>query len=118
MQYTVGVNLGAIVAGDFTGDGHLDLAVADAGSNDVSILLGNGDGTFQPRSPMRWVRNPASIVAGDFTGDGHLDLAVGDLGWSKYGYVSGVPTSGTDDVSILLGNGDGTFQPQETSRRG
>ena len=39
----------AIVAGDFNGDGHLDLAVANAGDDTVSVLLGNGDGTFQPQ---------------------------------------------------------------------
>ena len=39
----------ALVAGDFNGDGRTDLAVANYGSNDVSVLLGNGDGTFQPR---------------------------------------------------------------------
>ena len=64
------------MAGDFAGDGHLDLAVANGGSNDVSVLLGNGDGTFQPQVTYAVGNGPDAIVAGDFTGDGHLDLAV------------------------------------------
>ncbi len=90
----------SIVAGDFNGDGRTDLAVANLYSNDVSILLGNGDGTFQPQVTYAVGRGPDSIVAGDFTGDGHLDLAVAN--------------SQDNTVSVLLGNGDGTFQPQVT----
>ena len=65
-----------------------------------SILLGNGDGTFQPQIDVPVGSEPTSIVAGDFNGDGRTDLAVTNFG------------SGT--VSILLGDGDGTFQPQAT----
>ena len=89
-------NAVAIVAGDFNGDGKLDLAVAEQGSDSVAILLGNGDGTFQPAVDYTVGNGPDSIVAGDFTGDGRLDLAVACLGDSV--------------VSILMGNGDGTFQ--------
>ena len=73
-----GVDPIAIVAGDFTGDGRLDLAVAnDRSSDDVSVLLGNGDGTFQPAGHLRGrARSADAIVAGDFNGDGRLDLAV------------------------------------------
>jgi FG-GAP-like repeat len=88
----------AVVTADFNGDGKLDLAVT--GTNDpqnnplVSILLGNGDGTFQ--SPVTYpISFSPGIIApmttGDFNGDGKLDLAAGH--------------------SVLLGNGDGTFQP-------
>ena len=72
-----------------------------SGSNDVSILLGNGDGTFQPGGTYSVGATADAIVAGDFNGDGKLDLAVVD----KIAY--GVPGA----VSVLLGNGDGTFQP-------
>ena len=102
--YAVGTSSGLprgagsiLVAGDFTGDGHLDLAVANSGSNDVSVLLGNGDGTFQPAVEYAVGQDPDALVAGDFTGDGHLDLAVANMG--------------SNDISVLLGNGDGTFQP-------
>ena len=57
------------MTGDFTGDGRTDLAVANSGRQHVSILLGNGNGTFQTRSLTRWGPYRA-IVAGDFTGDG------------------------------------------------
>ena len=88
------------MAGDFTGDGRTDLAVANEGDNTVSVLLGNGDGTFQPQVTYAVGLGPDAIVAGDFNGDGRTDLAV---------------ANGSDGtVSVLLGNGDGTFQPQVT----
>ena len=92
--------ISSIISGDFTGDGHLDLAIANEDSNSVSVLLGNGDGTFA--SPVTYAVGefPDAMVAEDFTGDGHLDLAVAN--------------SGADTVSVLLGNGDGTFAPQVT----
>ncbi len=116
VQYAVGMNPGPIVAGDFTGDGRLDLAVATSSYDsvtytdvgEVSVLLGNGDGTFQPAVQYAVGINPLSIVAGDFTGDGKLDLAV-----ACQGDVSFFGSQGTDPggVYVLLGNADGTFQP-------
>jgi FG-GAP-like repeat len=100
VAYAVGSSPDAIVAGDFTGDGRLDLAVANSGDNTVSVLLGNGDGTFQPQVTYAVGSLPDAIVAGDFNGNGRLDLAVAN--------------GGDNTVSVLLGNGDGTFQPQVT----
>ncbi len=113
--YAVGFYPDAIVTGDFTGDGHIDLAVAYAGNNiygtpdpgGVSILLGNGDGTFQAAQNYAAGPNPSAIVAGDFTGSGRLDLAVADMS----GLWEGAGTTSSGGVSMLLGNGDGTFQP-------
>ena len=110
VTYAVGQGPDAIVAGDFTGDGHLDLAVANYFDNTVSVLLGNGDGTFQPQLTYAVGTGPGGIVAGDFSGDGHLDLATANV--HPTGYVAGPPGPGT--VSVLLGNGHGTFQPQVT----
>ncbi len=95
----VGTGPDALAVGDFNGDGKLDLAVANAVSSNVTILLGNGDGTFTqaPGSPISVDLGPDGIVAGDFNGDGKLDLAVA--------------ASGISHVDILLGNGDGTFTP-------
>ncbi len=90
-----------MVAGDFTGNGHLDLAVANTGDSTVSVLLGNGDGTFQPQVTFATDGDPGSLVAGDFNGDGRTDLAVLD-----------------DGVEVFLSNGNGTFHGQHTSEAG
>src|SRR5260370_268992 len=85
---------------DFNGDGRLDLVVANFGSANVSVLLGNGDGTFQAASNFPAGSNPRSVAVGDFHGDGLPDLAVAN-------YNGG--------VRVLLGNGDGTFQTTHVS---
>jgi hypothetical protein len=93
----------AIVAGNFTGSGHLDLAVADKITDDVTVFLGNGDGTFRVQPPISFGSSylfRMSLVTGNFTHDGHTDLAV-----AATDFANG------DSVDVLLGNGDGTFQP-------
>jgi FG-GAP-like repeat len=89
------------VIADFNGDGHPDIAVVDFGSSAISVLLGNGDGTFQPEVPIPVGASPLGLVAGYFNSDRHLDLAVAN--------------GGDDNVSILLGNGDGTFTEMKDS---
>jgi hypothetical protein len=91
----------SVAVGDFNGDGKLDLAVANASSNKVSIFLGNGDGSFQAAVNYAVGSIPTSVVVGDFNGDGRLDLAT--------------TNSADNNVSILLGKGDGTFQTALTS---
>jgi uncharacterized repeat protein (TIGR01451 family) len=103
-SYAVGTSPAAIAVGDFNGDGKVDIAVANTGSSDVSILLGNSDGTFQPAVNFSAGNNPSAIAVGDFNGDGKLDLAVLQPG------ANGVAGS----VGILLGNGDGSFQAPKT----
>ena len=100
LQYPLGNNPQGLFVADFNGDGKLDVAVANAGDNTVSILLGNGDGTFQTAKTFATGNFPFSFATGDFNGDGKLDLAVACNG--------GGGNSGS--ISILLGNGDGTFQ--------
>ena len=96
--YAVGNGRGpeSVTVGDFNGDGKSDLAVANEGSDTVSILLANGDGTFQTKTDYTVGYSPYSITVGDFDGDGKTDLAVANCGGNT--------------VSILLGKGDGTFQ--------
>ncbi|WP_025149206.1 VCBS repeat-containing protein [Bacillus sp. H1a] len=105
-QYAVGGNLANdITAADFDGDGNLDLAVTNLGSDNVSILLGNGNGSFAPPMNFPAGSRPAGIVSADFNGDGIIDLAIiNDIEQSG---PSG-PEPGT--VSILIGIGNGIFQ--------
>jgi len=101
ISYAAGSHPNSVTAGDFNGDGKADLAVANFGSNDVSILLGIGNGTFRMAVNYAVGIHPYSAAVGDFNGDGKPDLAVANWG-SMPGSVS--------NVSVLLGNGDGTFQ--------
>ncbi|HEY1866333.1 MAG TPA: FG-GAP-like repeat-containing protein, partial [Candidatus Acidoferrales bacterium] len=94
-DYTVGASPSSVTVGSFNGDASLDLAVANHGANTVSILLGNGDGTFGAHTDFATGAGPTAVVAADFNKDGKQDLAVANQ---------------TDNtVSILLGKGDGTF---------
>ena len=88
----------SVATGDFNGDGQSDLVTANADGNSVSILLGNGDGTFQSQVEYATGVYPFSVTIGDFNGDGKSDL------------VAANALSGT--VGVFLGNGDGTFQTQ------
>jgi hypothetical protein len=110
----LGATVSAIAIGDFNHDGKLDLALVSQSGTGVEILLGNGDGTFQP--PLTADAAPGSpnyegvsgIAVGDFNGDGKLDLAVSV---AIFGETLGHPPPAVDlGTSILLGNGDGTFQ--------
>src|ERR1700739_2498692 len=67
--YAVGSSPQSVVVGDFNGDGKMDLAVLNTVSNNVSILLGNGDGTFQAAKNFDAGSNPSGIFLGDFNGD-------------------------------------------------
>ena len=99
-----GVHPTSIVAGDFNGDGSLDLAVADSVAGTVTVLIGDGFGNFTPQTSSAAGASPASIVVGDFNGDGKLDVAVSN--------------ANSNMVSILLGRGDGTFTTATTQPTG
>ena len=98
-DYATGSTPDSVATADFNGDGKLDLSVVNFGDNTVSILLGNGDGTFQAQVDYATATDPSWVAVGDFNKDGKMDLTV----------ANGTDSSG-NMVSVLLGNGDGTFQ--------
>jgi len=90
----------SVAAADVNGDGIPDLIAADGGSNVVSVLLGNGDGTFQNRRTFAAGVAPQSVVVADVNADGNADLIV--------------TNAGSSNVSVLLNIGNETFLPQQT----
>ena len=100
---TGGAAANDLAAGDFNGDGILDIAASNTGTpavqgTTVSVLLGKGDGTFGPPRDFTVGTHPFPIVTADFNSDNTLDVAVAN-------YLSA-------SVSLLLGHGDGTFAPK------
>jgi hypothetical protein len=93
-----------VAAADLRGDGKEDLIVVNHGDNTDSVLLGNGDGTFQPQQVYPVGDKPVAAAVADLSGDGILDLITTN---HHYG-----------TVSVLMGNGDGTFQPEKEYEAG
>jgi hypothetical protein len=85
----------SVAVGDFNKDGNSDLVTANYTTNDVSLLLGNGDGTFGAATYFGVGSGPDTVNVADFNGDGNSDLATAN--------------QSSANVSILLGNGNGTF---------
>ncbi|MGA3349546.1 MAG: VCBS repeat-containing protein [Candidatus Sulfotelmatobacter sp.] len=88
----IGQNVNNAAVGDFNGDGILDLALSLPDANEVQVLLGNGDGSFTPLSPIPVSSGVFKVGTGDFNGDGKVDLVVSAF-----------------EVTVLMGHGDGTF---------
>jgi hypothetical protein len=84
-----------VILGDFNADGSLDAATAGGTSDDLFVLLGNGDGSFQNPDVYANLGVPDGVASGDFNHDGKLDLAVSL-------YQDSV-------IETFVGNGDGTF---------
>lgn len=138
-NYTVGANPQYISTADFSHDGKLDLVSANYGSGSVSVLMGNGDGTYRPHEDYSAGSSTQVPIVGVFSSDGILDIATsswgpglavlmgrGDgtflpmVGYSEGGGYHGITADFNGDgkldlaiadsgVSVLLGNGDGTF---------
>jgi acetyl esterase/lipase len=95
VEVAAGTNPKSVTAADFDGDHRLDVAVANNGSNNVSILRGDGHGSFTPAPTLAAGTAPFFITHADLNHDGTEDLL----------------TTGGGKVSVLLGQGDGTFAP-------
>lgn len=102
-DFAVGLVPSAVTSADFNSDNIADLAISNQNSNNVSVLLGQdlngdskGDGTFQTKQDFPAGYRPTSVISADFNADHKADLAVSN--------------DGTNNVSVLLGNGNGTFQ--------
>ncbi|MDX6685320.1 MAG: hypothetical protein QOF86_1448 [Baekduia sp.] len=95
----INTNPRAIAIGDVDRDGHPDLVASDQGTNQVSVLLGDGTGNFTqaPGSPFAVGTKPNSVTVGDVNGDGKPDLLTADIN--------------SNDITILLGDGTGGFTP-------
>src|SRR5262249_60076682 len=94
-----------LAVADLNGDGKLDLVATNGNDNTVSVLLGNGDGTFQTQRTFTTVgsstgQSPNGIAVADVNKDGKPDLVVS----------CATGPGGSPGISVLLGNGDGTFQ--------
>src|SRR6516165_4581379 len=100
LSFDTGLNPQSVAIGDLNGDGKPDLVTANYNYNSgtVSVLLGNGDGTFGPRTDYATGFDPHSVAIGDLSGDGKPDLVVAN--------------TNSNTVSVLLGNGNGSFGPR------
>ena len=98
LEIPAGPGANWLAAGDLIGDGKIDLVVADSdlsGPSYVTVLLGNGDGTFVTGQTTPIGADPSAIVLADVTGDGKLDIVTAN--------------AGGNDLTLLVGRGNGTF---------
>lgn len=91
----------AVAAGDLNGDGFTDIVAANRDDSSVSVIPGNGDGTFDPKTQFNVGAKPVSVAIGNLNGGGIPDLAVANADSSP----------SDDSVSVLLGTGGGSFGP-------
>ena len=101
MNFDATKSVDHLAVGDFNKDGHLDVVTVDQSKNEVNILLGNGDGTLQAAVPYPTGLTPEWVSVADVNNDGSLDLVTANKEFP----------AGKGSISVLLGNGDGTFGP-------
>lgn len=97
IDYPVGSLPDTVGVADLTGTGIMDIVTVEEGSDSVSVLLGNGDGTFQPAVHYPVPASAEGLAFGDFNGDGIIDMVVAG--------------AGSPVVAVLLGTGGGSFGP-------
>ena len=94
---------GSVAVADFNGDGKFDLVRGSTGGNTIAVYLSNGDGTFGSAQTFTAAPGVGTIAVADVNGDGKADVVTANS-----------QTTGGDSISVLLGNGDGTFQPAQS----
>lgn len=95
-SYKVGKNPTTITAADLNHDSFTDLVTTNISSNTLSILLGNGDGTFRDQVQLNVCKEPRALAMSDFNHDDHADVVLA--------------CSGADEIALLLGHGNGKFE--------
>ena len=99
-----GANLTPVAGADFNGDGQADLVLKSSVTGQISVALGNGDNTFQSPIALTAPANPTQVLIADINGDGVADLLL------TAPLVDAITGATTTQLSISLGNGDGSFQ--------
>lgn len=102
-NYLAHTNAIAATTGDFNGDSNIDIAIANNGSNDVSILLGNGNGTFGAPQNFAVGNKPVAIAVGDFNGDGLPDLAIANNADGTVTVLLNTTTTNSSTVTFAAG---------------
>ena len=100
--FPTGSNPVSVALGDLNRDGDLDMVSANAGSNDVSVLLGTGNGSFGAKSDFAVGTSPKGVALGDMNGDGIADIVA--------------VNAGSNNVSVLWELATGASGPHRTSR--
>lgn len=106
-NFVAGASPISIAAGDFNNDGNRDLVVANFGSfflGSVSVLFGNGNGSFSQGPSLRTRTQPSAVAVGNLNGDTNLDLVVANFG--------------SDSIAVFFGNGTGSFQLSQNLNTG
>jgi uncharacterized repeat protein (TIGR01451 family) len=111
LSFATGTRPVAVVVADVNGDGLPDIITANSGSDNVAVLLGAAGSLVQPARFFQTGAGPAAVTVADVNGDSRLDLITANCGFS----ASQLQCTSTDDrpgdVTVLLGDGQGNFQP-------
>src|SRR4029078_12168868 len=98
-----------VTKGDFNGDGKTDLATANTASDNISMLIGNGDGTFAAAVHFAGDANPLSVAAGDFNADGKTDLASANTVSNNISVLLNSCSADTIVTNVTSTTADGTY---------